>query len=315
MREWPKQHKNVATLILLMVFLSIAAYWFLIRPKSREVAAAKANLQQLENDLAKTDWPLDSSRLTKLLDDYRKRLEGARAGQGDDLRSATGIKNKAEFLLQNATAMFDPKIRRFFSTPQDFMTEVSRLDYQEEFNQLTQRLNERKIAVAEEVLGLDENTSSPYTYQLLLQVWTVDVVTQLVFDHDLQFVKDASVKVATETGDKQAAKITVLPVRGYILNKEDSDPYLLEFPVRISIRGKLENVLSFMQSLHADGRFLPISRFEAFTENPNSQRVDATGHVVVEEVEITLECSSFFRPNEKTPVRKVKKNIVLPAGI
>ena len=98
-----------------------------------------------------------------------------------------------------------------------------------------------------------------------------------------------------------------MPMRVYTLNDDDKEPYLLEFPVRMTVRGTVDEVSSFLRSLNADSRFYPLTRFEMITENPALRgRPDEEGNIDVHLVEATIECSSLFRPFDDAPKQKTK---------
>ena len=317
MRDWPAKHRNLGVLFILLGIGCFAVFLFVLRPKAQAVENARSEFTEIQGRLRKSGWPLDAERLEKLLDGVQRRLEGPKDTPGPgDVTAAIGIKNKADIVLRDATSMFKPKIEKFFGSTADFMKEASRLDYREEYNQLERRLAGEGIVLAEEVLNLGEGSSSPSTYQLLLQLYTLEAVLDLALESDLRPAKDPNVTVATETNQRgvQAAKLTVLPMRPYFLRPEDKEPYVLEFPVRMTLRGKLEGVCRFLSRLHANGAFFPVTHFEMKTENPALARPDSEGNVTIDRVEIEVECSAFFRPSEKAPARAVKKVKKLPRG-
>ena len=64
-----------------------------------------------------------------------------------------------------------------------------------QFNRLQQKLAARNIRLAPRVLHLAEDSSSPYTYQLMLQAWTLDLLTDLILDSGLRIRTDPAVTV------------------------------------------------------------------------------------------------------------------------
>lgn len=315
MREWPRQHRNLAGVVVFLLLAYGGVYLFVVRPKDQEVADARGALQETREKLQKTGWPLEAERLGRLLEDMEKNLEGPRGKTPGDARSATGIKRKAELILKDATTMFAPRIGKLFPSSHDFVNEVSLLDYQEEFAHMERRFRNDDVVLAKDMLGLWEDTSSPYTYQLLLQIWTLDELVGLALKNELKPVKTPLVRVNAETGARQASQLTVLPVRAYFLDPEDKDPYVLEFPVRLTLAGRLSDFCNFLSALHRDGRFLPVSRMELKTDSPAGRpRLDRDGNARVDHVEVDLECSSFFRLQENTPVQRVHTERMLPRG-
>jgi hypothetical protein len=311
---WPQQHKTLALCVILFLVAVLAVSLLVLRPRAQEVATAREEMTTLHGELEKTGWPLDSERLTRLLEETQRRLEGPRGRTETDPRTAIGVRNRAEAVLRASTAMFDGRIKEFFGTPEDFVREVSRLDYQEEFNQLERRLHADDIILAEEMLGLGENTSSAFTYQLLLQIWTLDELLKLVTANRLRPVKDAKVTISTDTGRRQASKLTILPVRAYYLHMKDKEPYLLEMPVRMTLAGEANDVCGFLRALHGTGKFFPVSHLELSTENPALRRPGDDGVLRVGRVVVNIECSTFFRLRADTPVQKPTEMNTLPRG-
>jgi len=313
-REWPQQHRSLGALVLFVLLVCGAAYLIAVRPEVEDLTVTQANVKETRSRLVQSGWPLDSERLKKLHEDMLKKLDGPQGRTSEDPRGAIGIRNKADIILRDATSMFRPKIEQFFGSAKDFVNEVSRLDYQEEYAQLERRFREHDIFLAEEILGIGEDTSSLYIYQMLLQIWTLDKLVTLASQNNLRPVKDPAVAVVTETGRRHASKLSVLPVRAYLLDREDKKPYVLEFPVRMTLRGELVHFCSFLRSLHADGNFLPISRLEMTCENPVGKRADKDGTLRIDRVEAEVECSAFFRLDERAPVQRRKMANLLPPG-
>lgn len=306
MREWPQEHRNLGTVIIMMLMACLGLYLFMLRPRRLEVRSAYGALKEKQDKLSESGWPLDSERLNKLLEDMRKQLEGP-AGKG------LGIKNRSNLILHQTTSMFAPKVEDTYGSTSVFLEEVSRLDYEEEFNLLEQKLQEQETVFAKEILGIDKDTSSVETYQLVLQIWTIEALVDLTLAHGLRLVKDPSVTVNTETGQRQASKLSVLPVRAYALTQEDKDPYILEIPVRMVLHGELANFRAFLRALHDNGRFYPVNHLELKAAVPRQQR-DTQGDLRVDRVEVEIECCAFFRFDDEAPKVKFQRKNVLPRG-
>ncbi len=314
-RDWPQQHRSLAALAIIVAVAAVAAYMFLIRPKWQAVSAAQAALGEKRKVLGETGWPLDSERLNRLLEDTRKKLDGPKGKKFEDPRTAIGTKNKSNLILRQATSMFAPKIEDIYHSSRVFIEEVSRLDYEEEFNALYQRLYSEGIILAGEVLGIDETTSSRETYQLVLQVWTLGALVDLALDHRLQVAKHPTITVTTENGQQpHASDLTVLPVRAYSLSEKDTEPYVLEFPLRMTLRGDLADFCAFVRALHDEGRFYPINHVE-LKAAPSSRRSSADGDLTIDRIEAKVECCAFFRLDEDAPEIRIERENIIPPGI
>jgi len=294
MKPWPAQHRNLAVILSTAVLVAGLVYMFVSRPKKRGVAELRRELEEKQMRLVRRGWPLNSERLRELLQEMTGALDGKGKRTPRRAREAKGIRNRADLVLRECTSTFDAKLKLFETTDQ-FVKIVSRLDYQEEFNRLTQELANEGIVLDERILKLGEETSSPYTYQLVLHIWTVEMLVKLALEHDLTFVTDSSVIPPGLKGQgRSPAWITVLPMQAYLVKPSDKRPYLLEFPVRIGVEGTLANVGAFLGALQTEERFLPCSHFELTTRQPRKAKVSKNGRVRVDEVVVELECSSFF---------------------
>jgi Tfp pilus assembly protein PilO len=311
-RQWPQKHRNLAAFALFVVLAVAGVYLFLLRPKAEELAGMHQDVEDKQKKLGEAGWRLDPDGLTKILEEMNKRLDGATFQKQGQTLSIPGLKQKADRILREGAGMYARKVKELCDSPGIFMTQVSRLDYQVEFDELVQRLKEHDIVLAEEVLGISEDTSSPYTYQLMLQLWTLELFVDLALEHNLVPVKSHRVGVRLDDGrNAQASMLTLLPVRAYTLNTEDKAPYLMEFPVHMVLRGDLQNVCNFLRALHTDGRFMPLNHLEIAGASP--ARSDSGGFVV-DKVIISLEGCCFFRPDEKAPAQTFKRMKRLPRG-
>ncbi|MBT3377677.1 MAG: hypothetical protein HN742_42165 [Lentisphaerae bacterium] len=293
MRPWPAQHRNLAVGLTIAVVAVGLVYMFVSRPKKRDVADLRGELEEKQMRLVRRGWPLNSERLGELLKEMNRDLDGKGGRAPKRARDARGIKNRADLVLSECTSTFDGKVREQFGTTADFVRGVSRLDYQEEFNRLTQEFGNRGIILDERILKLGEETSSPYTYQLVLHIWTVEMLVKLALEHKLTFLTGPPVAGggAARVGP---AQITVMPMQAYLVERADKSPYLLEFPVRMRVKGALVDVGAFLGALQSEERFLPCSHFELTTEQPTKETVDKEGRVRISQVMVELECCAFF---------------------
>lgn len=312
MREWPLQHRNLGAFALFVVLAAGGVYLFLLRPKAEELATMRQDVQDNQEKLGKAGWPLDSERLEKILEDMNKRLDGTTVQKQGQSLSIPGLKQKTEHILREGAGMYTKQVTALCGSPEIFMKEVSRLDYQVEFDEMAQALKEHDIVLAEEILGIGENTSTPYTYQLMLQIWTLQFFIDLAIEHNLVPAKSHRVSVRLDDGrNAQASMLTVLPVRAYKLTPTDKQPYLMEFPVRMVLRGDLQNACNFLRALHTDGRFMPLNHLEIAGASPAKT---AGGGFAVDKIIVNLEGCCFFRPDEKAPAQTFKRVKQIPRG-
>lgn len=288
---WPSpQHRTLAMVMTAVLILWAGCYVLVVRPRSTEASSERAGMEQLRMRLSKTGWPLRAEELRAALEDLEKRL-GGRDGNG-------GIKGTSAVLIRRSTEMFDPKIRELFGTRTNFIRSVSRLDYQEEFNRLQQKLSSEGVALSPEILKLGEDTSSPYTYQLVLQVWTVGFLTDMLRRHDLTYVTDSTRTTNIAGKTVPAALIEARPMRAYLADGQAKKPYLLEFPVKVTVIGSVDNLLRLLRDCISDDIFLPIRGLQVFTDNPSAEAYRQDGRIGVDRVRAEIECSAFFSLDE-----------------
>lgn len=314
MRPWPQAHKNLGALFLVAVIAAMFVYFFLIRPKAEQVRDMNGQIESLNKDLKDSGWTLNAENLQLILDENTKKLKGTK--QGD--KGYLGLEDKAQQLVQRATSPFMQHIEDNYTTVDTFMDQAGWLDYQSDFNNLEQWLRGNGVIISEKTFGISQDTADAETYQLLLHIWTVRELVQVAIEHDLVLAKDRTNPVPTPEGRAVLpSKVRVLPMQSYILTDEDSTPYLLEFPVRMSLRGTLSDFMGFVADLQSEGRFFPISRMELTTENPaiRGQKANADGLIRVQNIEVTVVCSSFFRPTSAAPEVKLKRKVKIPPGV
>jgi len=313
MSRWPRQHAVLLGLTLGALVTLGGIHLALVRPLATRVYADRNYIAGTRASLAKSGWPLDPERLASLLELKRAELEGS--GRGGTARDVTGMRPKSRLLLKESTSMFKERMQRYFEHTSDFVRDVSRLDFQDEYSSLDQKLSARNVFLAEEVLRLGEKTTSPHTYQLVLQAWTVERLADLALAAGLQFQQAEGVVVQDERGaGRRPARIQVLPVRAYTA-AAGAPPYLIEFPVRMGLTGSPEHVFRFLASLHGEGVFLPAGRIEitALPGFRDDQRETAVG---IAALALDIECSSFFQPSDDVADQPVRRPTIkmLPAG-
>jgi len=292
--QWPRQHLVLFALTGALLALLLIIFLAVVRPKAAAVRDSRNLIANTRIELERSGWPLDPDRIASLLEMKRRELEGAnRSAPAKTARQATAVRDRSRLLLAETTALFDEPISRYFEHQADFVRDSSRLDFQDEYNQLEQQLAARNLFLAEPVLWLGERTTSPFNYQLLLQTWTAQRLAQLALNAGLQFrvVDDAG--TTDEHGfTRKPIRLRLLPPRAYCLPK--SSPFLLEFPARLGLAGSPGQLFNFLASLHQAGVFLPVSRIEilALPGTSDNQQETAVG---IAGLAIELECSSFFQ--------------------
>ena len=151
------------------------------------------------------------------------------------------------------------------------------LDYHILYLEIERELGEQGIVLHEETLGRNEfsTTENDKLYQLIPSMWVVKNVAILARKHNLSLTNPKLGGAATET---EYADISVLPLRTYN-TAVNLEPYLEEYPVRVTVRGTTEDFTDFMLALTGEGHFLPVEfvrLVKVGAKIPNRDRIEAT---------------------------------------
>ncbi len=307
MNKMLPRHRLLAVAMLVAMALATLAWLVAVRPLRQQRRDALAMLDDKRTSLQRRGWPLDQVKLQQLLDSRTRVLDGNGATE-------PGLKLRAEQVQQHATTLFRERVQKDFQNPEGFVRNASNIDFREAFTGLQRRLAGDGILVAPEVLQLAEDSSFPYTYQLLLQVWTLERLVDLVLENHLQVLTDARVKVGPAAGERAAARITMQPVVAYYLEAGSPLPYLLAVPVRLHAAGQISDVRSFVLALTATGNFLPPENVELYAEEPRLQRTRTPENGGLGRVVLDITCRGFFAfPGGFAPAPRAPAGVRAPA--
>ena len=292
------QHKKLAIVAVVLIVALGVLYGMLVYPRQKRVAELRTRKEALTKKLQETSWPLDPDRLERRRDMMSK--EEDRFGR------------RCDQMMNQASATFEKNIERYTQDgPDDFRNVVSRLDYREEYNSIHQELQKSNIYFDETVLGLGETSDSVYVYQQLLHLWTVKKLADLALRSGLIPAPHPEAKRYNANGRAMpVSQISVLPMVAYSLRAGNDKPYLLEFPVRMTLRGTMPGMSAFLRQLQDGNRLLVLSRIEVRKIVPpkKSPRTDR--------IEMTVECSASFRLDgaKSLDAPEERERRILPAG-
>lgn len=267
-----RPHQNLLVCLLLAAALQAVLYMLLLRPRLQEAARQERELTQLQQRFSGSPWPRSATLLRALLGEMQERLEGSDGKEG--------IATQTRTVLEQAGAMFERRIREQYGSREEFIRSVSRLDYQEEYIRLQNRLQGLGITLHPTLFNLAENSAAAYNYQLMLQLWTSDTLCRLIHASGLA-VATANVPGGT------AAQLAVLPLNAFFENEKAPLPYLLELPLAVTVQGTLGQFRLFLESLQSPDHFLAIRTFELFVPVPDGKHPDPI-------LRVALECSAYF---------------------
>lgn len=312
MKKWPNQHRNLFAILAFAMLICGVGYFLALRPLLAKIKEDQEYISETKTKLKTSGWPLDAERLQKFLELKKSILEKNKTS--DNAYKATGIKNKSALLLKECTNVFNKRIKKIFVNPADFSKEITRLDYQDEYNTVRDKLAQKNIHFSEESLNIGEDSDATQIYPKVLQIWLVDEVLQLALKNSLEIVNDDHSKVKNEQGHlKNAAKVQLIPATPYSLYEKDKKIYVMEFPLRISLRGNLMQFWGFLRDLHSGGKYFPVSKLQIRAE-PTWNNKEQETLLNNNKLDIEIECSAFFRHSEGIPVKIENKVKVIPSG-
>lgn len=312
MKKWPKKHINLFAVLIFSLILCVAGFFLFIKPLNEKIRKDREFIVLTKTELRKKEWPLDSERLQKLLE-YKKGLLD-KVKDGENAYKATGLRKKSELLLKECTNTFEKRIKKIFVNPSDFSKEITRLDYQDEYNKVRDKLARKDIYFSEESLMIEDDSEDALIYPKVLQVWLVDEVVSLASKNSLRVLSNSNVKTKNDRGKiEPVAKIQLLPVIPYVLYEKSDIVYVMEFPVRISLRGTLDKFSGLLRDMQAGGKYFPISRLQ-IRSLPKWQEGESKTILNNRILDIELECSAFFRFSDSPQKLKIKKIKLIPKG-
>jgi len=309
MKKIPIQHKRLifATLILLLIFA--AAFFLLINPLRKKVIEDEKYIENTIKELHKSGFPLDPGRLAATLQNKKNELDGY-----GNSEKHSGIRNKSYSAIKFATTPLQNRAKKLFDNPTDFTRDVGRLDYQEEYNQLEQKLASRGIFISDKILKLGEKSTAKEIYLLLLQVWMLDKISSIAIESGLRIQSEDSILAQDEMGRKRmAAKMQFQPVIEYKVYESDASPYLIEIPLKIAFYGDTKKFIVFLSKIQEQSNFFAIRAFQ-INLLPQIRRTETEISLVRDILSIELECSGFFSPKELSETKKPTPVQIIPPG-
>lgn len=306
-KDWPKPCRNMLMLCIFAVIATVVIFLFFLQPKWKQLQESRSEFASAEKKLQDSPWPKDSERLRTLQNSYRRTL-GSK-GKG-------GLIDFTEKAMKKATGIFKDKIIDEYGTYALFIDKASQIEYRDQYDRMFSTFQTRRIYLDKAVLGMDESTVEDEKYKMLLKIWTLEKLVNLALEHKLKICDDYSVRTGSHK-QYYAAKLNILPEKAYILDEENKIPFLLEFPVRMTVRCTMEDFLSFTSALQSEELYLPLQQMEITVDTSgNSRYIDDDGVLSFTNLEITMVCSSFFRISEDAARAKPSRGTLplLPPG-
>ena len=286
-------HKILLASALIVIAAQIAVYVYVLRPEQHGVDKAAGMLNSSKSDLRKNNWPANIGILNSIKNEYKAKLEG-------DDEEEKSISMLYDMAMKRAGATFSKKIEKEYSGLMEFRRNASRLDYQAEHSRVFSDVAKRGFVLDPSSVGLDLEAPSPYIYQLMLQLWTMEKLLNLAAGAGLTLQAPETQprqakgrRMQSNSNEVQQSSVYVQPMKAYMV-KDRTMPYLAEFPVALKLKGNLNSLMDFLNKLQGDELFLPVSAFEIFAVPPAKIAGGADGELVSGTMHFNLVCSSFL---------------------
>lgn len=296
-KNWPAQHRNLLLIVILLAIAFSVVGYVHVYPHWVEYTELRDEKSSIENKLLKSEWPKDPERLKAILAQLTKRLE-----KDNGNNNGKGLRAETEEVIAKATSMFNDKIVEEYESISFFIQRASQTEYKNQYDLLDSYFQGKNINIDNTVFGMNEMSSEPLKYQMLLKLWTTQAVVDCALQSKMHIMTQ---RTAGGNHGRPVSMVSVLPMQSYYLNDRDASPYLLEFPVHIELIGSLQNFSDFTDLLFKDGRFLPMTRMELAAVPPslrNLPKPDGEGNIYSGTVVARVTCSSFFLP--QTPPKE-----------
>lgn len=271
-------HQVALLALLLGLALQLAFYFLLLAPSQKRHGAASKEQRRMQERLAASPWPRQEEPLRALLSEQEALLNGD--------GKQPGIRRQSAELLAQASRKYDLRVSEFYGNKADFYRNVSRLDYQEEFNRMLSRLQEQGLELQAGQLNLSEQSSSAYNYQLMLQLWSLETLMELALHCGLQIRNPLLPKAAAED-------IKIMPLQAFFLAAKANKPFLLQLPISLTLYGSLQQFFEFSQKCQSEEQFIALQNIAVTALPPRKRAEDGTQGAEV--LKIELMCSGFYQ--------------------
>jgi len=285
MNKWLYIHRLLFGVALTIFSLQVLVYVMALRPQKNELSEQREAIARKRQRLSGTEWPLQAEVLNR----YHSALLAKLEGPG-------GIQEHSQRIMKRAAVTFQTRIARNHEHATDFMRGVSRLDYQEEYNRVQRRAAAQGVFFSPEILNLAEDTAIQHIYQAMLQLWALDSLLDIIQASGMSIAQHQHVFSMLDGGKHPAALVAMQPMQAYFAQAKADRPYLLEFPIRLTLVGQQEAFLAFLQGLDSDHLFMPVQQFECQLLAPRAGDTP--------QLHIDITCAAFFVLEDKGGPRK-----------
>ncbi len=289
-RDWPKGYHQLLHYTVILAVLMLVIFWLGIYPRWHNLETLRKSVDQQSRALEKNDVQLDSN----VLKAHIKKCDAILQGEPRQ----PGLVSVADDTIARATATFQDEIRSLYPGvspeglgPQEqFVANSTRIDYKDLSDRIKSEFKEKGIVFSEKRIETD---SAEPVFHLMLKLWAIRHLVRGALACGLE----------VERNEEGEARISATRTLAFSLEKDNSKPYLLEFPVMLSLSGGMEELLSFMHTLQEGEVFLPVKNIRIHSQPPASIRPGE--RLDLKRLHFHLRVSAFF-PMPSLPAAKAQ---------
>ncbi len=314
------RYKNLIVIAGVVLVATGFAHWFILQPLIEGNRGLRNANEKAKNELLK----IDKSWKGRLEPSYFQSLDKQYTAQGGNrYRQVYRVLRRANDEFKD---VYDPTNAGISVT--EWRNGVTDYAYRAAYTEAKERLAAKRIYLHEKVLGLSEDESVRHEnrYRLVAHIHVIEQLATLAAQHRLRpgapdlverwKSKNSGVELEY-TPSRPPAMINAMPVRSYFAEGKD-EQFADEFPVEMTLRGKMTDLCKFLNDLTLKGAFLPLDRIEVKLIGAENYDNMSYANRKVDLVEAKLICSGFLviedldsMKDERIEIGGKKK---LPAG-
>lgn len=309
MKHWMSIHKLIAVSTMLGIIVAILLILFGLRPSSAAVEDLEYEISKLEKRLMSAKLPQEQS----VLEDIRKKSEA----------HSKMLKQKGKSVMALYQSTYLPQIESHNWRLDSFIHQTpkpTRDLYMNEYDRIIRNSAYGDLEQSAGLLGLQRTSDSPDRYQLLLQLWCLEVLLNQAKEQNLVLIKQVHEDTmgqdrtgAGRRGPRQRGEgkegigaaveqlcVMVLPPVVYVedngkdkkksKNSTSAKPVYLRLGFRIGVSGTLRDCAGYLTKLEQSGSFFGLEALELQQLPPQAKAAERDDEAPVQ---LSLECVTY----------------------
>ena len=255
MNNIKEKHKKIAVFITLLTIVWLSLYFFWIRKLQVRNTQLETKNSQLKQTLLKQTNKLSVNVLNRERDYLMQK-------KIDSQRKLIEVFKRSEIPFKQIIDPYNEKVNL-----DSYKGLISALDFQTDFETIKTDLSKKGVYLDEMILQLSEEYLKDKPYRHVIQIALVKKIVDMALQNKLKvnshiysYPTEFNLEEYTKKGIRPAL-ITVLPVRHYYVDNS-SDIYLEEYPIKVTLRGQVNNLCEFLISLTNKDNFIPLDSIE-----------------------------------------------------